>query len=73
MDLNKWTGCDRRKVAFVALGITIWLVALLWLILDLWLHVAGFWTCLLAAVLFSWAPWRQNTVIVNWEIPPTAH
>jgi hypothetical protein len=57
------------------MGNAIWLVALLWLVLGLWLHVAGFWTCLLAAVLFSWARaiWRRNTVILNREIPPTAH
>ena len=75
MNPNEWTERDLRTVTFVGLGNAIWLGALLWLVLDLWLDIAGFWTCLLAAVMVSGARavWQQSRVIANREIPPTAH
>jgi uncharacterized membrane protein YvlD (DUF360 family) len=67
MNPNDWTEADLRRVTFVTLGNAIWLGALLWLVLDLWLGVAGFWACILAAVLISWvrAIWWQGRVIAR--------
>jgi hypothetical protein len=71
---NQWTGRDLRTVTSVGLGNTIWLCGALWLVLDLLLNVAGFWTCLFMAVLICWALaiWRQSRVIDD-RILPTAH
>lgn len=50
----EWTRKDLNTVTFVAIGNGLWLGFLLWLVLGVWLNVAGFVLCWIGATVFSW-------------------
>ena len=65
-----WTERDLKTVALVTVGNGLLLGFLLWLVLGLWLDIAGFVTCWIGATLISFplAILEQGRVIESREI-----
>lgn len=50
----KWTQGDFRIVTVVTIGNGLWLGTLMWLVLGVWLDVAGFIPCWIGGTVISW-------------------
>ncbi len=50
----KWTKSDLSSVTIIALFNGLWLGAIAWLVLGLWLEVLSFYYCWIGATLISW-------------------
>lgn len=54
MKASDWTEHDLHRVTLMTLRTGLWLGILSWLVLGLWLNVAGFVQCWIGATLASW-------------------